>query len=69
MIAAVSEGAPFSQQGRLQPGDVLYTLNGRTIENLEDLNRVVGALSRGTAAVLQVERDSTLMYLAFRVDR
>ena len=69
VIAAVSEGAPFSQQGRLQPGDVLYTLNGRTIENLEDLNRVVGALSRGSAAVLQLERDSTLMYLAFRVDR
>jgi serine protease Do len=69
VVATVSSGAPYSQQGRLQAGDVIYSLNGKVMEQISDLNTAAGALKPGTAAVLQIERNSTLMYLAFRTER
>jgi S1-C subfamily serine protease len=69
VVATVSAAAPFSHQGRLQPGDVLYALNGKAIESVADLNAASAALKPGAPAVLQLERESTLMYLAFRVER
>jgi serine protease Do len=69
VVATVSAGAPFSQQGRLQAGDVIYSLNGKIIEQISDLNSVASALKRGTAAILQLERQGTLMYLSFRTER
>jgi serine protease Do len=69
VVATISSATPYSQQGRLQPGDVIYSLNGKVIETLADLNAATAALKPGDAAVLQLERDSTLMYLAFRVER
>ena len=32
VVAGVGSETPFSQQGRFQPGDVIYSLNGRMIE-------------------------------------
>jgi serine protease Do len=69
VVATTSSAAPFSQQGRLQPGDVIYTLNGRAVESIVDLNAAVATLTPGTPAVLQLERQGTLMYLAFRLER
>jgi hypothetical protein len=34
-----------------------------------DLNAAVATLTPGTPAVLQLERQGTLMYLAFRLER
>jgi serine protease Do len=68
VVASVSPEAPFSQQGRLEPGDVIYALNGRPIGTIAELVAATEALKPGAAAVLQVERDSELMYLAFRVE-
>jgi serine protease Do len=69
VVATVSSAVPYSQQGRLQPGDVIYSLNGKVIETIADLNGAAATLTPGTAAVLHLERDGTLMYLAFRVER
>ena len=69
VVAVVGQNTPFSQQGRLQPGDVIYALNASPIGGGEELERLVAALKPGTASVLQLERDGTLMYIAFRVDR
>jgi serine protease Do len=69
VVATVSAGAPFSQQGRLQAGDVIYSLNGKIIEQINDLNTIASTLKPGTAAVLQIERQGTLMYLSFRTER
>ena len=38
VVASVSHPVPYSQQGRLQPGDVIYSLNGKAIETVADLN-------------------------------
>ena len=69
VIVKTGAGAPFSQQGRLLGGDVVYSLNGKPIGSGEDLERAAAALKPGTPSVLQIERDGALMYLAFRVDR
>ena len=69
VVASVSADAPYSQQGRLQPGDVIYTLNGTTIETVADLRAAAATLKPAAAAAVQIERQGTLMYLAFRVGR
>ncbi len=38
VVASVSHVMPYSQQGRLQPGDVIYSLNGKVVETVADLN-------------------------------
>lgn len=69
VVASVSPDTPYSQQGRLQPGDAIYVLNGKTITGLADLKAAVAGLKPGAAAVIQIEREGRLMYLAFRVER
>ena len=69
VVATVSPVVPYSQQGRLQAGDVIYSLNGKVVENVADLNAITSELKPGAAAVLQLERSGTLMFIAFRVER
>jgi serine protease Do len=69
VVARVTPETPYSQQGRLQAGDVIYAVNGTPIANVDALKTAAAALKPSAAAVLLIERDSTLMYLAFRVER
>jgi serine protease Do len=69
VVARVTPDAPYSRQGSLEVGDVIYALNGRAVDSVEDLKSALAKLKPGAAAVLQLERESTLMYFAFRVDR
>ena len=68
VVASVSAEAPFSQQGRLQAGDVILALNGKPIASIADLKAAAARLEPGTAAALQIEREGALMYVAFRVE-
>jgi serine protease Do len=68
VVASVSSEAPFSQQGQLQAGDIIYALNGQPITAIADLKHAAEMLKPSTAAVLQIERAGGLMYLAFRVE-
>jgi len=69
VVARVTPDSPYSQQGRLQPGDVIYALNGQIVRSADDLKVFAGQLKPSAAAVLLIERESTMMYFAFRVDR
>ena len=68
VVASVSSEAPYSQQGQLQAGDIIYALNGTPIGSIAELKTAADGLKPSTAAVLQIERDGGLMYLAFRVE-
>lgn len=68
VVASVSSATPVSQQGRLQPGDVIHALNGKTVDSLATLNAIADAIDPGTPSVLLVERQGTSMYLAFRFE-
>lgn len=58
---------PYSQQGELQAGDVIHAVNGTLVGGIGDLNKALASLKPGSATVLQIEREGTLMYLAFRL--
>jgi serine protease Do len=68
VVATVATDAPFSQQGKLMPGDVIYALNGKSIGSLGDLKTAGAALQPGDPVALQIEREGDLMYLAFRIE-
>ncbi len=69
VVARVSSVTPYSQQGRLQAGDVIYSLNGKAVESAAELNTALAQLKPSSPAILQVERSGTLIYLAFRLER
>jgi serine protease Do len=68
-VVRATPAAPYSQQGALEDGDVIHSLNGTLVSGVRELNATLDAMKTGAAAVLQVEREGTLMYLAFRVQR
>ena len=68
VVANVSGEAPYSQQGRLEAGDVIYSLNRRPIASIADLKAAAEELKPNSAAVLQIERGGELLFVAFRVE-
>lgn len=69
VVARVTPDTPYSQQGHLQPGDVIYALNGQIVTTADDLKLFASQLKPSAAAVLLIEREGTMMYFAFRVDK
>ena len=52
----------------LRPGDVIHSLNRTPIESVEQLRSAVTHLTPGDAAVLRIERQGQLQYLAFEME-
>ena len=61
--------APYSQQGSLQAGDVIHAINGKEVANLQALKAALTETKVGSAVVLQIEREGSLMYVGFRAQR
>ena len=68
VIAAVSNDTPYSQQGQLRAGDVLYAVNRKPIATVAELKAAAAELKPNDATVLQIEREGALMYIAFRAE-
>ncbi len=68
VVAAIAADAPLSRQGALNPGDVIHAVNNHAVVSLAELRAALGALKPGATAVLQIERDGRLMYLAFTLE-
>ena len=68
VVATVSSDAPYSQQGHLQAGDVIYAVNGKPIASVAELKAAAEGLKPNDATVLQIEREGGLMYIAFRAE-
>jgi len=67
IVAAMSADLAGLDTG-LEPADVIHGVNGKHIETLEELRAAVNAIPSGGSGVLQVERDSKLMYVTFEMD-
>jgi serine protease Do len=67
VVAAGTVDAPF-EGDTLQPGDVIYGLNGDLIPTVKELRTRLRALEPGAAAVLLVERDAELRYVVVELD-
>jgi serine protease Do len=51
----------------LRGGDVIYSINGQTVNKLEELRQVLDSKKTGDAIALLVEREGQLSYLAFEL--
>jgi serine protease Do len=68
VVAARSLESPMIESLGLLPGDVIFALNRTPITSLSDLRAAAGQLLPGDTAVLHIERQRQLMYVALRVE-
>lgn len=69
VIARVAADAPFSQQGRLQAGDVVHTINGTPVQSAQELASTAASLPPASPVVMQVEREGVLYYVTLRIEK
>ncbi len=55
-------------ENSLAVGDVIHAINGMTVLSLDFLRSTLDAVKPDSPVVLQVEREGSLMYTAFRMD-
>jgi serine protease Do len=67
VVAAKQANVPYSGPP-LDTGDVIYAVNRRVVSNVSELREVLGAMKAGEPAVLLIERDGHMMYLALELD-
>jgi len=58
LVSSVDAGGPAAKAG-LQPGDVILTVNGQSIDDSTQLPSIIAGLKPGTKADLQVWRDKS----------
>jgi serine protease Do len=68
VVASASATVLDSDNGGLQPGDVIHAVNGQWISDLPALRAAIDAAKPGAPVVLQLERRGVLMYLAFTLE-
>ena len=67
VVAARQTSAPYSGPP-LETGDVIYAINRHVVNGVAQLKDFVASMKTGEAAVLQVEREGHLIYVALELD-
>jgi len=67
-VIVAAKSADPSVDVSLAPGDVIHALNGAPVETLEGLRSALDHLNPTSPAVLQIERQGKLMFIAFKID-
>jgi serine protease Do len=67
VVAARTDSGANADSG-LQPGDIIYAINGTPVTTIDTLRSALKDLRSGSPVVLQIERDSTLRFLYFEMD-
>jgi serine protease Do len=68
VVVSATAGTFDSDVGGLAPGDVIHAVNGKWIMDLATLRAALDPMKAGDPVVLQVERQSELLYMAFTID-
>ena len=63
IVAARTGQSDYEGQGGLKLGDVIYSVNTTPVSSLDALRKAIDDLKPADPLVLQIERDSKLMYL------
>jgi serine protease Do len=67
-VIVVAKSAESNVDVSLATGDVIHALNGAPVETIRGLRSSLDQLGANTPAVLQIERDGKLIFVAFRMD-
>ncbi len=66
LVVQVAPGSAAAEAG-LRPGDVVMDINGRTVKNAADFQRLLGALKKGAVARLLVKRQGHSLYFPVEI--
>jgi S1-C subfamily serine protease len=67
VVAASTGNAPYNGDS-LELGDVIYSVNGQPVANVDALRRVLDTLNDGDPLAVQVQREGTLRYLTLTME-
>jgi serine protease Do len=67
LVAGLLSGEPATAAD-LTAGDVIRAVNGKPLEDTQQLRQTLAGLRPGDAVVLEVERQSVLQYVAFEME-
>jgi serine protease Do len=67
LVAGLLGGEP-AVAADLTAGDVIRAINGKPLNNSQELRQTLAGLKPGDAVVLEVERQSVLQYVAFEME-
>lgn len=68
VVVAAHKSTSASASANLQVGDAIYSVNRQVVENVGQLQSAMNGLKSGQAAVLLVERDGKLVYVATEIE-
>ncbi len=68
IVAARSSSPPYSGSGALQQGDVIYSINREPISTIDALKASLNGIKNGDPCIIQIERDSKLMFLSLELE-
>jgi serine protease Do len=68
VLVAARAGGTAPADDSLQPGDVVYAVNGVSVRGLGELRSAVGRPAAGEPLVLHVERDGRLVYVVVETE-
>jgi S1-C subfamily serine protease len=54
-----------ADNGGVQPGDVIHAINHAHVDTVTDLLNVMRKLDQGSTVLLAIERQGSMLYLAF----
>ena len=67
LVSSVEEGGPAAKAG-IQSGDVILKFNGRSIDQMTDLPRIVGSTKPGQSSTLEIWRKGKLQTVKINVE-
>ena len=68
VVVSTVEGAIDARDGGFSAGDIITSVNRVPITGIDDLRTVIERLTSGDPAVVQLEREGELRYLAFTIE-
>jgi serine protease Do len=60
LVASVEKGDPADKAG-IKPGDVIFSVNGQSIEDARELSRIIGGFKPGETVVIELWRQGEIM--------
>jgi serine protease Do len=68
VLVAAGSTTDFSSGTGLQPGDVIYSVNGSPVSSVEALRKRLDEFQPGAGIVMQVERSGRLLFVSFELE-